>query len=415
MFELHRVVVTGLGSVTSLGNDVPSFWGNIIAGKSGIARIISFDPAAYPCQVGAEIVDFDPINYMDIKDAKRSDRFVHFALAATKDAIRDASFDLRNFDPYRVGVIVASGIGGISTIQKQTARFFNLGPLKVSPFMIPSLICNMASGVIAIQQGFKGPNFSTVTACASSSHAIGEAFHILQLGKADAIFAGGSEAALASLSFAGFCMMKAMSTHFNDEPERASRPFDRNRDGFVMGEGSGMVLLETLESALARKAKIYCEVIAYAASCDAYHITSPDPEGNGLANCLENLLREAKLTASEVDYINAHGTSTEINDKFETLAIKKVFKENAAHLKISSTKSMTGHLLGAAGGIEAIICAKAIETGIIPPTINYENPDEECDLDYVPNKAIRRNVAVAISENLGFGGHNAALMFKKYP
>ncbi|MDR1434786.1 MAG: beta-ketoacyl-ACP synthase II [Puniceicoccales bacterium] len=415
MFELRRVVVTGLGSVTSLGSDVPSFWGSIIAGKSGIARITSFDPTFYPCQIGAEITDFNPINYMDIRDAKRSDRFVHFAVAATKDAIRDAAFDLKKFDPYRVGVIVASGIGGIDTIQKQTARFFNLGPLKVSPFMIPSLICNMASGVIAIQQGFKGPNFSTVTACASSSHAIGEAFHILQLGKADAIFAGGSEAALASLSFAGFCMMKAMSTHFNDEPEQASRPFDKKRDGFVMGEGSGMVLLETLESALARKAKIYCEVIAYAASCDAHHITSPDPEGNGLANCLENLLRESKLRASEVDYINAHGTSTEMNDKFETLAIKKVFKENTAHLKISSTKSMTGHLLGAAGGIEAIICAKAIETGIIPPTINYENPDGECDLDYVPNKAIRRSVDVAISENLGFGGHNAALMFKKYP
>jgi 3-oxoacyl-[acyl-carrier-protein] synthase II len=414
MSGLHRVVITGLGSITSLGRSVSVFWDNIIAGRSGIARIISFDPEAYPCQVGAEITDFDPNDYMDPKDAKRSDRFAHFAVAATQNVIQDAAFDLRQFDPFRVGVIVASGIGGIDTIQKQTARFFNLGPLKVSPFMIPSLICNMASGVVAIQQGFKGPNFSVVTACASGSHAIGEAYHLLKLGKADAMFAGGSEAALASLSFAGFCMMKAMSTHFNHEPERASRPFDGKRDGFVMGEGSGMVLLETLESALARKAKIYCEVIGYAANCDAYHITSPDPEGSGLANCLENLLRESGLSAADVDYINAHGTSTEMNDKFETLAIKKVFKESATRVKISSTKGMTGHLLGAAGGIEAIICAKTIETGIIAPTINYENPDPECDLDYVPHEAIHRNVNVAISENLGFGGHNAALMFKKY-
>ncbi|MDR2201078.1 MAG: beta-ketoacyl-ACP synthase II [Puniceicoccales bacterium] len=414
MFEPHRVVITGLGSLTSLGGDVDVLWSNVIAGKSGISRITSFDPEFYPCQVGAEIRDFRPEDYMDIKDVKRSDRFVHFAVAATQHTIRDADFHLKHFDPFRVGVIVASGIGGIDTIQRQMTRFLNLGPMKTSPFMIPSLICNMASGVVAIQNGFKGPNFSVVTACASGSHAIGEAYHLLQLGKADAIFAGGSEAALASLSFAGFCMMKAMSTHFNNEPERASRPFDARRDGFVMGEGSGIVLLETLESALARKAKIYCEIVGYTANCDAYHITSPDPEGNGLANCLENLLRESNSTAADIDYINAHGTSTDMNDKFETLAIRKVFKEHADHLKISSTKSMTGHLLGAAGGIEAIFCAKAIETGIIPPTINYENPDPDCDLDYVANKAIRHKVDVAISENLGFGGHNAALMFKRY-
>jgi 3-oxoacyl-[acyl-carrier-protein] synthase II len=414
MSESHRIVVTGLGSVTSLGHTASILWDNLIAGKSGIERITSFDPAIYSCQVGAEVKNFNPEDYMDVKDAKRSDRFTHFAVAATRNAIQDAAFDLEQFDPFRVGVIIGSGIGGVDTIQKQTARFHNLGALRVSPFMIPSLICNMASGVVAIQYGFKGPNFSAVTACSSSAHTIGEAYHMLKLGKADAIFAGGSEAALIGLSFAGFCMMKAMSTHFNDEPERASRPFDAQRDGFVMGEGAGIVLLETLESALARKAKIYCEVIGYAANCDAYHITNPNPEGSGLANCLKNLLHESGLQPADVDYINAHGTSTEINDKTETLAIKHVFNENAKKIKISSTKSMTGHLLGAVGGIEAIVCAKVIETGIIPPTINYENPDPECDLDYVPNTAIRQNVNVAISENLGFGGHNAALMFKKY-
>ncbi|MDR2372297.1 MAG: beta-ketoacyl-ACP synthase II [Puniceicoccales bacterium] len=414
MSESHRIVVTGLGSVTSLGHTASTLWDNLIAGKSGIERIASFDPAIYSCQVGAEVKNFNPEDYMDVKDAKRSDRFTHFAVAATQNAIQDAEFDLKQFDPFRVGVIIGSGIGGIDTIQKQTARFHNLGALRVSPFMIPSLICNMASGIVAIQYGFKGPNFSAVTACSSSAHTIGEAYHMLKLGKADAIFAGGSEAALVGLSFAGFCMMKAMSTHFNGEPERASRPFDAQRDGFVMGEGAGIVLLETLESALARKAKIYCEVIGYAANCDAYHITSPDPEGSGLANCLKNLLHESGLQPTDVDYINAHGTSTEMNDKTETFAIKRVFKGDAKKIKISSTKSMTGHLLGAVGGIEAIVCAKVIETGIIPPTINYENPDPECDLDYVPNRAIRQNVNVAISENLGFGGHNAALMFRKY-
>ncbi|MDR0590472.1 MAG: beta-ketoacyl-ACP synthase II [Puniceicoccales bacterium] len=414
MSELRRVVITGLGSVTSFGAGASVLWDNVAAGKSGIARIAAFDPTPFPCQVSAEVKDFSPEDYMDVRDVKRSDRFAHLAVAATRLAIQDAAFDLRQFDPFRVGAIVGSGIGGIDTIQKQTARFFDLGPLKVSPFMIPSLICNMASGVVAIQCGFKGPNFSTVTACSSGSHAIGEAYHLLQLGKADAIFAGGSEAALRSLSFAGFCMMKAMSTHFNDEPTRASRPFDAQRDGFVMGEGAGIVLLETLESALARKAKIYCEVAGYAASCDAYHITSPDAEGSGLANCLENLLREGGLAAADVDYVNAHGTSTEMNDKIETLAIKRVFGADSRKIRVSSTKSMTGHLLGAAGGIEAIICAKAIETGTIPPTINYENPDPECDLDYVSNGAIRRDIRVAISENLGFGGHNVALLFKKH-
>jgi 3-oxoacyl-[acyl-carrier-protein] synthase II len=410
----HRIVITGLGSITSLGHTASTLWDNLIAGKSGIARIASFDPTIYSCQVGAEVKNFNPEDYMDVKDVKRSDRFTHFAVAATQNVIRDAAFDLKQFDPFRVGVIIGSGIGGVDTIQKQTARFHNMGALRVSPFMIPSLLCNMASGVVAIQYGFKGPNFSTVTACSSSTHTIGEAYHMLKLGKADAIFAGGSEAALVGLSFAGFCMMKAMSTHFNGEPERASRPFDAQRDGFVMGEGAGIVLLETLESALARRAKIYCEVIGYAANCDAYHITSPAPEGGGLANCLENLLQESGLQPTDVDYINAHGTSTDINDKTEPLAMKHVFKENTKKLKISSTKSMTGHLLGAVGGVEAIVCAKTIETGIIPPTINYENPDPECDLDYVPNRAIRQNVNVAISENLGFGGHNTALMFRKY-
>lgn len=414
MPELHRVVVTGLGCVTSLGRDASTFWENLVNGHSGIGRISSFDVSEFPCQVGAEICDFRAEDYMDIKDAKRSDRFAHLACAATRATIQDAQFKLENFDPFRVGTIIASGIGGVDTIQKQTARFHKMGPLKVSPFMIPSLICNMAAGVVAIQNGFKGPNFAAVTACSSSTHAIGEAFHLLQLGKADAIFAGGSEASLVGLSFAGFCMMKTMATRFNDEPERASRPFDADRNGFVMGEGAGIVLLETLESALARKAKIYCEIVGYAANCDAYHITSPAPDGGGLINCLENLFKESGESVATVDYINAHGTSTEMNDKIETLAIKRVFQEQASKVKISSTKSMTGHLLGATGAIEAIVCAKAIETGIIPPTINYDHPDPECDLDYTPNRAIRHDVKVAISENLGFGGHNAALMFKKY-
>lgn len=414
MPELHRVVVTGLGCVTSLGKEVTTLWQHLVGGHSGISRISAFDISGFPCQVGAQIQDFRAEDYMDVKDAKRSDRFAHLACAATQATIQDAQFNLGKFDPFRVGTIIASGIGGVDTIQKQTARFHKMGPLKVSPFMIPSLICNMAAGVVAIQNGFKGPNFAVVTACSSSTHAIGEAFHLLQLGKADAIFAGGSEASLVGLSFAGFCMMKTMATHFNDEPERASRPFDAKRDGFVMGEGAGIILLETLESALARKAKIYCELVGYAANCDAYHITSPDPEGQGLVNCLENLLKESGESVDDVDYINAHGTSTEMNDKIETLAIRKVFKERASTIKISSTKSMTGHLLGATGAIEAIVCAKAIETGLIPPTINYEYPDPACDLDYTPNHAVNRDVKVAISENLGFGGHNAALMFKKY-
>lgn len=412
--DFHRVVVTGLGSVTSLGSDVNVFWENITRGRSGISRIEGFDASPFPCQIGAEIKDFRPEDYMDPKDVKRSDRFTHLAIAATRLAMADGNFELNRFDPFRVGTIIGSGIGGMDTIQKQTARFHNMGFMKVSPFMIPSLICNMASGVVAIQCGFKGPNFAAVTACSSGSHAIGEAYHFLKLGKADAIFTGGSEAALTGLSFAGFCTMKAMSTHYNDSPETASRPFDATRDGFVMGEGAGVVLLETLESALKRKAKIYCEVVGYAANCDAYHITSPDPEALGLSNCIENLLKEAGLSVEDVDYINAHGTSTAMNDKLETLAIKNTFGDHAKKLKISSTKSMTGHLLGAAGGIEAIVCAKTIETGVIPPTINYQNYDSDCDLDYVPNCAVKQNVNVAISENLGFGGHNATLMFKKF-
>ena len=414
MTELRRVVVTGLGPLTSLGSNVDLFWNSIISGRSGVSRIEAFDTEGFPCQIGAEIKDFNPEDYMDPREAKHSDRFTHFACAATREAIRDANFDINQFDPFRVGVIVGSGIGGVITIQQQTKRFHSMGPLRVSPFMIPSLICNMASGTVAIQNGFMGPNFAAVTACSTSSHAIGEAFHTLQLGKADAIFAGGSEAALTGLSVAGFCSMKAMSTRFNDEPTRASRPFDAQRDGFVMGEGAGVVLLETLDSALARNAKIYCEVVGYAANCDAYHITSPHPEAAGLINCLENLIKEAKIRPEDADYINAHGTSTVMNDRSETLAIKKVFGNHAKHLKISSTKSMTGHLLGATGAIEAIACIKAIETGIIPPTINYENPDPECDLNYVPNQAIRQDIRIAISENLGFGGHNAALIFKKY-
>lgn len=408
-----RIVVTGIGILTALGHNVDEYWNSLLAGKSGIRKITRFDASTYPSQVAAE-VDFDPTLYIDPKEVKRTDRFTHFALAATKLAQQDAKLDLSQVDKTRLGVLIASGIGGMETIESQSGRLHLEGPRRVSPFMIPSLIANIASGVVAIELGAMGPNYGIVTACAASSHAIGQAYRALQYGDADVMFAGGSEAAITRLGFAGFCSMRAMSTHFNEEPTRSSRPFDAARDGFVMGEGSGVLVLETLEHAKARKAPIYAEVVGYAATCDAFHITMPDEQGSGLALCLKNLLKDASLQPEDVQYINAHGTSTPYNDKFETLAIKKIFGEHAYQLKVSSTKSMTGHLLGAAGAIEAAAAIKAIQTGWIPPTINLDTPDPDCDLDYVPYKAIQAPVKVAISENLGFGGHNAALAFKAY-
>jgi 3-oxoacyl-[acyl-carrier-protein] synthase II len=350
---------------------------------------------------------------MDAKSARRNDRFVHYAVAGSKLALQDANIDIGEIEPEKLGVIIGSGIGGMQTINEQSRVFQEKGARHVSPFMIPSLISNMASGIVAIEIGARGPNFGAVSACTSGTHAIGEAYHMLKFGKADVMLAGGSEAAVSPLSFAGFCAMRAMSTAYNDRPCEASRPFDATRDGFVMANGSGVVVLETLQHAIERKAHIYCELAGYSASCDAYHITSPDPEAKGLVKCFVDLFREAEISPADVDYINAHGTSTEHNDKVETLAISNAFGTHAKNLLISSTKSMTGHLLGAAGGIEAAICAKVIETGKVPPTINYSNPDPDCYLNYVPNAAVDADINVAISDNLGFGGQNGALLFKK--
>ncbi len=411
--EQRKVVVTGLGIISALGNNIDDYWSSLVAGKSGIGKVTRFDATSYPTQVGSEVSDFDAADFMDPKEARRNDRYTQFAVAATRLALSDASLDPGTVDPARMGVLIGSGIGGMETIEEQSFRLFERGPRKVSPFMIPALIANMASGVVAIEINARGPNFGIVSACATGSHSIGESLHMIRSGRADVMIAGGSEAAITRLGYAGFCSMKAMSTHFNDTPEKSSRPFDAKRDGFVMGEGAGVLILESEESARARGARIYCEVAGYAASCDAHHITMPDPEGKGLAEALVWSLQDAGVSADDVDYINAHGTSTKYNDKFETLAVRKVFGEAADRLIMSSTKSMTGHLLGAAGGIEAAACCKAIESGVVPPTINYEEPDPDCDIDCAPNKAVERDVKIAISNNLGFGGHNTSVVFRK--
>jgi 3-oxoacyl-[acyl-carrier-protein] synthase II len=410
-----RVVVTGLGVVTSIGHNATDFWQSLLAGRSGIDRVTRFDPTDYPCKVGAEVRDWDPAQFMDGKEVKRNDRFTHFAVVASTQALADAGLAKggTDLDPDRFGVIIGSGIGGLETIGKQAKALFDGGPRKVSPFMIPSLISNMAAGVVAIAVGAKGPNFSVVSACSTGTHALGMAYWHLLRGEADVMLAGGSEAAITNLGFGGFCAMRAMSTNFNDQPSRSSRPFDKGRDGFVMGEGAGVLVLETLEHARKRGARIYCELAGYASTCDAYHITSPDPQGTGLAKALQKALKDARLEPSQIDYINAHGTSTPYNDKFETMAVKSVFGEYAPKIPMSSTKSMTGPLLGAAGGIEAAVCVKAIETGEVPPTINLEEPDlPDCDLDYVPNVKRAVKVRTALSSNLGFGGHNAVVVFK---
>ncbi|MFP4352819.1 MAG: beta-ketoacyl-ACP synthase II [Puniceicoccaceae bacterium] len=411
--EQRKVVVTGLGIVSSLGNSIEDYWRSLLAGRSGIGRVTRFDASAYPTQVGAEVPDFNPSDFMDPKEARRNDRYTQFAVAATRLALGDALLDPGSLEPSRIGVLIGSGIGGMETIEEQSFKLFERGPRKVSPFMIPALIANMASGVVAIEINARGPNFGVVSACATGAHSIGESMHMIRSGRADVMIAGGSEAAITRLGYAGFCSMKAMSTHFNDTPERSSRPFDLNRDGFVMGEGAGVLVLESEESARARGARIYCEVAGYAASCDAHHITMPDPEGKGLAEALCGALDDGGVAMEEVDYINAHGTSTKYNDKFETMAVKRVFGDQARKLVMTSTKSMTGHLLGAAGGIEAAACCKAIETGRIPPTINYDDPDPDCDLDYAPNHAVERKVDVAVTNNLGFGGHNTSIVFRR--
>ncbi|MDR1528079.1 MAG: beta-ketoacyl-ACP synthase II [Puniceicoccales bacterium] len=410
-----RVVVTGIGLVTPVGIGTEETWKNLIGGKSGITAVTSFDASNYPCRVAGELKNFNAEDFIDSKSIKRNDIYAIYAIAAAKIAVNDAKIDLNNVDRSRIGVIVGSGIGGMSTITEQTRIFFQKGPRYISPFMIPALIANIASGIIGMELGLKGPNFGVLSACATSTHSVGEAFNWLKLGKADAIFTGGSEAAVTPVSLAGFCSMRAVATSYNDTPESASRPFDATRDGFVMGNGAGILLLETLEHAQSRGAKIYCEIVGYSASCDAYHVTAPDPRGDGLIRCYEELFAETGVDPSDIQYINAHGTSTAYNDKYETVAIRRFFGDHADKLFISSTKGATGHLLGATGAVESAVCAKAIETGIIAPTINYSTPDPECDLNYVPNKSIEADVRYAINESMGFGGQNAVLMFKKFP
>lgn len=409
----RRVVVTGIGCITPLGAGLNTFWEALLAGKSGIDYITRFDTTDYPTKVAAEVKDFVPENYIDKKEVKKMDRFTQFAVAASQMAVENAELKLQDIDSEKFGVILGSGIGGIETLEDQHGRLKEKGAKRVSPFFIPMMISNLGAGYVSIALGAKGPNTTIVTACASSTNAIGEAFKIIQRGDADLMITGGMEASITPLSIAGFCSMKAMSTH-NEEPQKASRPFDINRDGFVMGEGAGILLLEDLDHAIKRGAKIYAEVVGYGMSADAHHITAPSPDGEGAARSMVNALRDAGISYEEIDYINAHGTSTPYNDKFETMAIKSVFKEHAKELVVSSTKSMTGHLLGAAGSIEAIACIMAIRESKVPPTINLENPDPELDLDYVPNKYRERVVDYALSNSLGFGGHNATIIFKKY-
>ncbi|HWA08413.1 MAG TPA: beta-ketoacyl-ACP synthase II [Opitutaceae bacterium] len=407
----RRVVVTGLGVIHGLGHEVGTFWSSLLAGKPGVDRVTHFDPSDFACQIGAEVRDWDVTQHMDAKEARRNDRYTHFGFVAAKQAVSDAGLDLRAEDGDHVGVMIGSGIGGMFTYESQLRVLAERGPRKVSPFTIPSLIGNMCSGLVAIEYGARGPNFGVVSACATGTHALGEAAHAIRRGDADVMIAGGSEAAITPFSYASFCSMKAMSTR-NDDPAHASRPFDAQRDGFVMGEGSGVLVLESLAHAQARGARIYCELAGYAATCDAFHITQPDPEGKGLSMAMKRALASAGVAPGEIDYINAHGTSTPYNDKFETLAIKKVFGEHAHRLAVSSTKSMTGHLLGAAGGIESVICVKTIQTGCVAPTINLVEPDPDCDLDYVPNTARRVPVRTVLSNNLGFGGQNASVVFR---
>jgi 3-oxoacyl-[acyl-carrier-protein] synthase II len=409
----RRVVVTGLGVVSPIGIGLEAFWQGLAAGRSGVGRITRFDAAAFPTQIAAEVRDFDPSSYMDRKEVRRNDRFVHFAYAATRMAMEHARFAITPANAGRTGVLIGSGIGGAATWEEQHRILLERGPDRVSPFFVPMMIVNMASGVTAILTGAKGPSSCVVTACATGGNAIGDAFRIIQRGDADVMLAGGTEAAITPLSIAGFCSMKAMSTR-NDEPDRACRPFDATRDGFVMGEGAGVAVLEALEHAEARSAPILAEVIGYGASTDAYHITQPDPEGEGALRSMAAALTDAGIAAEEIDYINAHGTSTPYNDRLETLAIKRLFGDHARRLAVSSTKSMTGHLLGAAGGVEFVACILALQRQVLPPTINYRVPDPDCDLDYVPNAARPARLRTVMSNAFGFGGHNAILIARAY-
>lgn len=408
----RRVVITGLGAVTPVGNDVETMWDNIVAGNSGVDFITKVNKDEFPVHVAAEIKDFDAKQYIDKKDARKMDNFTQYAVAAAKMAVADAQLTIDEDNAERVGVWIGCGIGGMATYEDQVRKFIDKGYKRVSPFFVPMLIPDMAAGQVSIQLGAKGINSCTVTACASGSNSIGDAYKAVQRGDVDYIITGGTESPITNMAFAGFSSMKALSP--SDDPNNASRPFDKNRDGFVMGEGSGLLVLETLETAQARGAHIYGEIVGYGSTGDAYHITAPAQDGEGAARAMQQALDDAGIDAADVDYINAHGTSTQLNDAYETTAIKDVFKEHAEKLAISSTKSMTGHLLGGAGGVEAVISMKAIDQGIIPATINYETPDPECDLDYVPNEARKQDLNIVMSNSLGFGGHNATLIFKKY-
>ena len=409
----RRVVVTGISMITPLGIGVEKSWEGLLAGKSGIRRITQFDSSQFSTKIAGEVDGFNPEDYIEIKEIKKMDRFIHFAIAVARMALEDSGLKITDDNAERVGVIVGSGIGGLASLERYHTVLMERGPRKLTPFFIPMLIINLASGQISIKVGAKGPNSAVVTACATGSHAIGDAFRIIQRGDADVMIAGGAEAVVTPLGIGGFNAMKALSTR-NDEPERASRPFDIDRDGFIMGEGAGIVILESLEGAVARGAKIYTEIVGYGMTADAYHITAPSPGGEGAVRCMKLTLRDAEVNPSDINYINAHGTSTKYGDELETIGIKTVFGEHAYKIPVSSTKSMTGHLLGAAGGVEAVITVLTICNDIVPPTINLDNPDPECDLDYVPHQSREMSVHYALTNSFGFGGTNACLLFKKF-
>ncbi|MDJ0717132.1 MAG: beta-ketoacyl-ACP synthase II [Prochloraceae cyanobacterium] len=410
---LKRVVVTGIGAITPIGNNLTEYWQGLLSGRNGIGPITVFDASRHACRIAGEVKGFDPHDYMERKEAKRMDRFAQFAVSASKQALADAELEINELNADQIGVLIGTGVGGIKIIENQQEVYLTKGPSRCSPFLVPMMIANMAAGLTAIHTGAKGPNSCTVTACAAGSNAVGDAFRLIQRGYAKAMICGGTEAAITPLSVAGFASAKALSTR-NEDPASASRPFDRDRDGFVMGEGSGILILEELQQALARGAKIYGEIVGYGMTCDAYHMTSPVPDGRGATRAMELALKDGGLTPDLVSYINAHGTSTSANDSTETKAIKKALGERAYQIPISSTKSMTGHLLGGSGGIEAVATIMAIANDKIPPTINLHNPDPECDLDYVANASRDGVVEVALSNSFGFGGHNVTLAFKKY-
>ncbi|MBE9067462.1 beta-ketoacyl-ACP synthase II [Leptolyngbya cf. ectocarpi LEGE 11479] len=411
--EKKRVVITGMGALTPIGNTLEAYWQGLLAGKSGIGPITLFDASKHKCRIAGEVKGFDPLEYLEAKDAKRTDRFAQFAIAASKQALADASLTITDLNAEQVGVMIGTGVGGLKVMEEQQSVYINKGPSRCSPFMVPMMIANMAAGLTAIHTGAKGPNSCAVTACAAGSNAIGDAFRIVQNGYAQAMICGGTEAAITPLSLAGFASARALSTR-NDDPDHASRPFDKERDGFVMGEGAGVLILEELDHALSRGARIYAEMVGYGMTCDAYHMTAPVPGGAGAARSMELALKDAGVSPSEVSYVNAHGTSTPANDPTETAAIKTALGDCAKQIPVSSTKSMTGHLLGGSGGIEGVAACMAVANDRVPPTINLQEPDAECDLDYVPNQSRTHTVDVAMSNSFGFGGHNVTLVFRKY-